>query len=139
MDQTFNGQVGQVAGGDINNFGPVTYDQLPTEELLRQRKHFRSLIWAARKRLIFNLPNLFVALGFLVAIAYLLNELGLISVGQLSTYTRQLPFWAFLGFAAIGIWLPMFFHLKTRQREGTIIRDCQAHMRGIDITLNYRR
>lgn len=139
MDQTFNGPVGQVAGGSINNYGPVTWDQLPTEELHRQRRHYRSLLWRARRRLFLNVPNLVLAITLLGAAAYALYLLTQLGAGHLGSTANQVPPWMIFGYAIFGLGLPMHFSLRARNKEGAIIYDCHAHLLGIEVELNRRR
>lgn len=138
MDQIFRGTVGQVAGGHINNYGPITWDQLPTEELYRQRQRYRSLLWAARRRMLFNLPNLISAVTMLGALVYALYSLTQLMSGQLDADTKGAPIWAIISYAIFGIGLPVHFSIKARDREAAIISDCRAHLRAIDIALNRR-
>lgn len=138
MNQTFTAPVNQVAAGDINNFGPVTWEQFPTEKLHLYRKHYRSLLWAARRRLLFNLPNLLFAIATLGGASYVYYLLTQLGAGQLINTVNQIPAWAFFGYPIFCIGLPMYFVLKTRRREAAIIQNCRDHFQAIDIALNAR-
>ncbi|MGH1463320.1 MAG: hypothetical protein ACRBB6_14950 [Neptuniibacter sp.] len=134
-DQTFNGSVDQVAGGNINNYGAVSYDSLPTEELYSSRSQYRTLLWQARKRLCFNMQLVYLAttvLGFSGFMLYSLN------MGQLLEVVNQIPPWLFMVYAIFGVALPMLLVVKKRQKEGAFIRDCHINIQAIDIALNRR-
>lgn len=139
MDQTFNGPVDQVAAGDINNYGPVTWDQLTTKELHRQRKRNRSLLWAARRRLIFNLPSLIFVIGMggaAIYVVYLLSQMG---AGHFGTTANQVPPWVMFSYTIFGLGLPLHFVLRVRKREEAVIFDCQVRLTCIEVELNRRR
>lgn len=137
MDQTFNGQVGQVAGRDIHNHGEVPYDAWPTDALQKRRQEHRSLIWAARRRMILNIPLAVLVLATLGLTAYMLQMLGLAFDGNLGHIASEPPAWLF--FVAIaGVSIPILLVFRIRQREGAIILDSKKHLLGIDIALNKR-
>jgi hypothetical protein len=139
MEQQFNGPVDQVAGGDINNYGRATWAQRSTEDLHYYRKRYRSLLWAARRRLIFNYPNLVMAItvpGLAAYALFMLTQMGLNGPGS---NDGQLPPWAMFGFILLGIGLPLHLSLRIRNREGAIIFDCNVNLRAIDIVLNHRK
>jgi hypothetical protein len=139
MGQQFNGPVDQVAGGNINNYGGATWGQRSTEDLNYCRKRYRSLLWAARRRLIFNLPNLVLAItvpGLAAYALFMLTQMGLSGRGS---NDDQLPPWAMFGFILLGLGLPLHLSLRIRGREGAIIFDCNVNLRAIDIVLNQRK
>ncbi len=138
MDQTFTGPVGQVAGRDIINNGPVPYSALSTDRLNSERQHFRALLWAARRRLLLNVPNAVFALVMLALAVYALQMIGLVLDGQFGRTATELPPWLFFGGIMLGVGAPLYFVVKTRQREGAIIFNCKAHLQAIDIALNER-
>lgn len=134
-DQTFNGPVGQVAGGNINNYGAIPYASLSTEELYSRRSQYRTLLRQARKRLFINIQLAYLAtttLGFSGYIFYSLKT------GQLFEQVNQIPPWFFMVYAIIGIATPMLLVVKKKQKEASIIGDCKAHLQTIDIALNRR-
>ena len=134
-DQIFNGSVGQVAGGNINNYGPVPYSSLSIEKLYQEQSNYKVLLWAARKRLYFNLYNVFLAvstLGLAITYFYLLMT----KSDKLFELVGSLPPWALFAYALIGIVLPMLLVHKKRLKEAARIADCHAHLREIDIALN---
>lgn len=137
MDQTFTGPVGQVAGGDIHNHGEVPYEAWPTDALQKRRQEHRSLIWAARRRLFFNMPLTILILSVLGLTVYQLQMLGLAFDGNLGRIASEPPAWLF--FVAIaGVSIPILLVFRIRQREGAIILDSKKHLLGIDIALNKR-
>lgn len=138
-DQTFNGPVGQVAGGDINNYRRATWNDQPTDVLLQERRHYKRLLWTSRRRLLFNLPNLVLVVTLFGAAAYALYLFSQMGAGQLGSTGGQVPPWVIFGYAILGIGLPMHFSLRARKREGAIIYDCQAHLLAIEVALNRRR
>ena len=138
-DQTFNGPVDQVAGGNINNYGPVTWDQLPTDELHERQKRNRSDLWAARRRMVFNFPVLVLVITLPIAVAYLIDLVSQMGAGHLGTTASQLPSWAFFGYAIFGVVLPFYLMGRKWNKEADTCSICKAELRGIQVALNRRR
>ncbi len=134
-DQTFNGPVSQVAGGNINNYGAAPYDSLPTEELYNRRSRYRTLLWQARRRLFFNIQIAYLTITVLSFTGFILYSL---NTGQLLEMVNQIPPWLFMVYAIFGIALPMLLVVKKKKKEGAIVSDCHFNIQAIDIALNRR-
>lgn len=139
MDQNFNSPVGQVAGGNINNYSHNTLIDRTDDELREEEREYRTLKYQALCRRFLNIPTivLFSVLIFNVvgALYMLMNK----ENGWLHWVVSDAPSWLFIVYILIFLGLPMLLSQKIVRREIMIAQDCEAHLRSIMIEKNRRR
>ncbi len=138
MEQTYNGPVGQVAGGNIINEAPKTPQEKSDQELKQTIAKEKRIIRKARVKQIFNIPNfvlLAVVAGMLAYLWYMIGE-GLLSF--LNPPQEAQPAWH-LFVAAPLILLPAYFSIRATKEQRSIIESSEAEVNKCKIKLNRRR
>jgi len=126
MAQEFNGNVGQVAGGDINNYGLHDLTQYSREELAMLLIHLRERLRDARKKILLNPVVGWMTLGALVFGAELIFA---------SAFVSPLLLFATI---FIGMILPYFFFIRIQQKYGPLVYAYRESIRNVEIFLHSR-
>lgn len=121
MTQEFNGNVGQVAGGNINNYGLHDLTQHNREELATLLVHLRERLRDARKKILMNPIVGWMILGALAFIVELVSG---------SAFGSPL-----LLFATIftGMILPYFFFVRIQQKYGPLVYAYRESITNVEI------
>jgi predicted phage tail protein len=121
MGMEFNGNVGQVAGGDIHNYALDDLTSRSREEVVQLLIHLRERLSDARRKIIFNPIVGWMALGALTFLAELFTGLAL--------GTPIMLFATIL----IGMILPYFFFLRIQHKYGPIVYAYRQNIATVEI------
>jgi ABC-type xylose transport system permease subunit len=118
-NQSFNGDVGQVAGGNINNYGLDDLTSRSREEVTELLIHLRERLADARKKMIFNPIVGWMVLGALTFLIELFSGIAFASSIVLVTTIF------------LGILVPYFFFMPIQKKYGRLVyayRQSIAHV-----------
>lgn len=129
-EQTFRGPVGQVAGRDILNFGPLAglpLSERSTEWLSARRQHCERKLAAARQTLMrdYALPLMLVGIVVDLVLIWMLVT-GLLPVRAI---------WLMLAWLVLTTSVPAYRFDVLRRREAAVIKHYQRELQAIDIVL----
>lgn len=126
MSQQIHGNVGQVAAGDIYNFGLDELALLNESQLRVGLAHCQERLSNVRRRMIFN-P---VVAWFLVAVI----AFGLLVVTGLA-FSHSMVLW---GLLMIGLVAPRFFYIPIARKYGPMVQAYRAGISRIEFVLHSR-
>lgn len=118
-DMDFNGAVGQVAGGNINNYGMDDLSSRSREEVSELLVHLRERLRDARKKLILNPVVGWMVLGFFAFLIELFSGIAFSS----STLLAATIF--------LGILMPYLLFIPKQKKYGRLVytyRECIDHI-----------
>jgi hypothetical protein len=139
MEQTYNGPVGQVAGGNIINEAPKTPQEKSDQELKKTIAKEKRIIRKARFKQIFNIANftlLVVVTGMLAYLWYMISEEGLLSLSN-QPQEAQTPWHLFV--LPILILVPAYFSIRATKEQRLIIESSEAVLNECKVVLNRRK
>jgi ABC-type xylose transport system permease subunit len=120
-NQSFNGNVGQVAGGDIYNYGLDDLASLSRDQVAERLIHLRERLSDARKKMILNPIVGWMALGILTFLVELISGIAFSSSILL------------LATMALGVLVPYFFFIPIQKKYGRLVYAYRASIDYIEI------
>lgn len=118
--QRFYRPVGQVAGGDINNYGFDNLSELSQQELEDLRLHMLERLSDARKRIIYNPIVAWMTAGVIATLIAITSGLAM----QHS--------WVLLATVLAGVLLPYMFFLPIQRKYGPLVHAYRANIQYIE-------
>lgn len=109
MGMEFNGNVGQVAGGNINNYGVDDLASLTRDQVADRLIHLRERLTDARKKMILNPIVSWMALGILTFLVELFSGIAFSSSILL------------LATMVLGVLVPYFFFIPIQKKYGRLV------------------
>jgi hypothetical protein len=125
-DQTFLGGVGQVAAGDINNYGTQDLADLNRDQVAEHLLRIQERLKDARRKVLFNPAVIWMAIGAAVLITMVLT-------GFFFGHTAVFAATFFLGLT-----LPWFFVISLQRRYGPMIFAYRQEISRIEILQHSR-
>jgi ABC-type xylose transport system permease subunit len=121
MRMEFNGNVGQVAGGNINNYGVDDLGSLSREQVAERLVHLRERLTDARKKMILNPIVGWMALGILTFFVELFSGIAFSSSILL------------LATMVLGVLVPYFFFIPIQKKYGRLVYAYRASIDYVEI------
>jgi hypothetical protein len=121
MEMEFNGNVGQVAGGDIHNYGVGDLTSQSRDEVADLLIHLRERLKDARKKLIFNPIVGWMSLGAVTFFIELFSGIAFSSSMLLAATIL------------IGMIVPYFLFLRIQRRYGPMMYAYQESIATVEI------
>lgn len=121
MRMEFNGNVGQVAGGNINNYGVDDLGSLSREQVAERLVHLRERLTDARKKMILNPIVGWMALGILTFFVELFSGIAFSSSILL------------LATMILGVLVPYFFFIPIQKKYGRLVYAYRASIDYVEI------
>lgn len=117
----FNGNVGQVAGGDIHNYGLDDLTSRSREEVAQLLIHLRERLRDARRKILFNPIVGWMIFGALTFLMELFSGFAFGTPILLATTIF------------IGMLLPYFFFLRIQQKYGPMVYSYRQSITTVEI------
>jgi hypothetical protein len=118
--QNFHNTVGQVAGGNINNYGVNDLTILTRQEVETLRLHLIERLADARKRILYN-----PIVGWMVTGA-------IIMFIEIFTGLAMQHAWALFVTLLTGLLLPYFFFIPIQRKYGPLVHAYRDHIQYIE-------
>lgn len=120
-NQSFNGNVGQVAGGDIYNYGLDDLASLSREQVAERLIHLRERLTDARKKIFLNPIVGWMASGVLLFFVELFSGVAFGSSMLLATTIF------------LGVLVPYFFFIPIQKKYGRLVYAYRASIDYVEI------
>lgn len=121
MRMEFNGNVGQVAGGDIYNYGLDDLASLSREQVTERLIHLRERLTDARKKMLLNPIVVWMGLGFLMVFIEIFSGV---------TFRDSM---LFLVTIFLGVTVPCLLFIPIQKKYGRLVYAYRASIDYVEI------